>query len=714
MAEFTTLTGRFRAIPKEKPHDHLASKVTKRPRDSTVCLQCRWSKLKCDRKHPCASCTKRGEELNCAYPQQQSSSKPDGKGGSGSNRQNLAEDRLLHLESLVKQIMENQPQAQTSHPAAPSKPVTPPSTSSDTSHETQEVPLDSSRYVGSTHWSAILDDIQELKSVLGSATSTVAAAAKPAPSTAALAFEGYHEVVFGCPDHYSLEQILSDHLPEKTETDRLLAVYFQADNFTVPFIHSFHFQRQYRAFWADPLAVNPLWLALLFSICCIATLINAALSSTTPDPLQAPKIARLHKGAALCLVLGGYHRPQPMAVEAFALYAQCKNLWTLDSSREAGAILAIVVRMAYEMGYHRDPDVLGSFTVFEAEMRRRFWSSCKQVDLMISFQLGMPSNIRLENTDTKPPSNLLDSDFDEDTKVLPPSRSETEPTRMLWFIVKDRQMNGFSKVCQDALSFHEKTEAEVLELDREIQNMYSTVPESLRARPLSESIIDPPFLIMTRVYVEFINLKSLMVLHRRYMARGVVSSTHACVAAARRLVSQCIEIFEEFAEGGQLNSVRWMLTNFTMNDFLLAVMVLCLAIHLRRKSLARAAESPIDAATETEIRGLLENAHVFCVQKSDACKDARRVARAVRLILDSARSTKQPAGYQPTASMTAGQADFANAPGVVIPSLNRASVLQTDIDHFNMPDLGDISLDHLDPFDFLGNPFDGFDWTAYV
>src|ERR1700761_2178575 len=65
MADYSSWTSRFRAIPREVPE----SRVTKRPRDSHVCVQCRKAKLKCDRNLPCASCVKRGDTANCAYPQ---------------------------------------------------------------------------------------------------------------------------------------------------------------------------------------------------------------------------------------------------------------------------------------------------------------------------------------------------------------------------------------------------------------------------------------------------------------------------------------------------------------------------------------------------------------------------------------------------------------------------------------------------------------------
>jgi hypothetical protein len=433
-----------------------------------------------------------------------------------------------------------------------------------------------------------------------------------------------------------METIISQYLPPKIEVDRLLAVYFQGETFIIPFIHIFQFQRQYRAFWEDPIVSNPLWLSMLFSICSAASMVRGTvgIAPTTQDTFA--EVSHFQDAAGKCLVKGEYHRPQRYVLEALTLYAHCINIQSLDPSREVGAIFGMVVRMAYEMGYHRDPDSLGSgstMSVFEGEMRRRFWALLIQIDLMVSFQLGLPSNICPENCDTRSPRNLSDSDFDEDTQVLPPSRSETEAIGLLWFIVKDRQMVSFGKVCRDTLSFTEKSETEILQLDGEIRRMYTTIPEILRTRPLADSISDPPFLVMTRIYVEFIYLKSLCVFHRKYMTRGNLFSTRSCVEAGQRLVSQFIDIYREFSSGGQLHRERWMLTNFTMNDFLLGAMVLCLAIHIRRKNLDPG-QSVIDPTTADSILSLLSQAHAICIEKSLASRDARYVAQAIMATLN--------------------------------------------------------------------------------
>ena len=59
------------------------------------------------------------------------------------------------------------------------------------------------------------------------------------------------------------------------------------------------------------------------------------------------------------------------------------------------------------------------------------------------------------------------------------------------------------------------------------------------------------------------------------MARGYEYSTRSCVEAGTSLVGQFLDMFEEFTAGGQLHMVRWMMNSFTVNDFLLGVMVLC-------------------------------------------------------------------------------------------------------------------------------------------
>ena len=703
MADLSGFTSKFRAR-KTGTSQPVARKAAKRPQ--LACKKCQRSKLRCDRGHPCSNCVKKGEFTTCTY-QHDPEPRPD------VGRNAVAEDRLLHLESMVKQLMETQAPSQVhiigASPEVPRLPV-----QIHIPRATATIGVDAQRnelvedtgtgYVGSTHWSAILDDIQDLKAVLGNFTN-YQRNNNPIASEAPVI---YRESIFGSPREYSLQQILANTLPSKVEIDRYLALYFQGGAFIVPCLHMYHFQHQYREFWKDTAKVNPLWLSILFSICYLSSRAGGATDPYNPSQNHPPDgRPDLHAAAGQCLVLGEYHRPQPFALEALALYGHGKSLRSLDPSREVGAILGMVIRMGYEMGLHRDPDLVGSFTAFEGEMRRRLWSSCKHMDLMVSFQLGLPSNICLEDCDTKSPSNLLDSDFDADTDVLPASRSENEATGLLWFIVKERQMIGFSKVCQDALSFKEKSVGEIVQLDKEIREMYTTIPEVLRTRPLSESITDAPFLIMTRLYVEFIYLKSLCVLHRKYMTRGNNFSTKCCVDAGTKLVSQFIDVYKEFAPGGQLHRERSLLSTFTMTDFLLGVMVLCLVVHTSRKSGSPHPE--IDASTERMVLSLLEQSHTICFEKSSASKDARTVAQAVRITLNGAKAPN----VQPNIPSHSSPLQ------VSLSSLPSATAEASNIDsqYLSLPPWHSYFLEDQDAFglfdasQFTGNGTDNMDWS---
>jgi hypothetical protein len=618
MNELQGFKHKFKANP-SKPHP---SKVTKRPR--LVCNQCQISKLRCDRKQPCSSCYKRDEDALCSYENTIVSSTSTGKN-------NVAEDRLLHLESLVQQLIGSQGTEKLAEASGNSTKA-----SSKQLNVTLKDDSAITTYVGSTHWSAILQDIHALKVAAGTAA-VLDASEKSTPLTEVVDLQS-SDVIFGSSGNYSVQQIISQYLPEKIEVDRFLAAYFSAKTYIAPFIHTYQFQRQYRKFWEDVTKVNPLWLSMLFSICYFSSRFVVS-----PDSVQNPSTTTVksyygfHSAAGKCLVLGKYHRPQKYTLEALLMYAQCRNLQCLDPSREVGAILAVAVRLGYEMGYHRDPDFIGKFTVFDAEMRRRCWAVCKQMDLMISFMLGMPSNIRFDACDAKSPQNLLDSDFDESSIKLPPSRTEIEGTKLLWFVVKERLVVGFYNVYCDALSFKEKSETEILQLDKEVREMKKTIPQILQVRPLSESLADDSFLIMSRIYLDFIHLKSLCILHRKYMTKGNAFSTEVCIDAGTKVVAEFLDMNKEISPGGQLYDVRWMLNNFTMNDFLLGVMVLCLVVHTKLKA---GSQNTIPAMVDRKIISLLEQSHVVCLEKSSLSKDAQSVAGAIKLTLDAAKSSR--------------------------------------------------------------------------
>ncbi|KIW98656.1 uncharacterized protein Z519_00317 [Cladophialophora bantiana CBS 173.52] len=654
MAEFSALTNKFRASLDSQQSGGV-HKVSKRNRQPVSCFNCRIKKLKCDKGHPCETCVRRGDESSCVYgniPLPKAADPSIAAGANTShvvNRRGQAQERLRHLEQLVMQMVGNSTGAQSSHD---SESAASPSSAHDHDVSTTSLAKEGhlqygsseSRYVGSTHWSAILESIQELKSALVSSSDGQGGR----PSTTEL--DECEDVepqemdgLFGSTSHISLSQILAQALPPRLQVDRRLSTYFNSRYLVIPFIHTAQFRRQYEQFWRTPLETSPLWVSILFSICCMSATLSEAVGSepSTPEDQLSPRMSFLN-AACQCLRLGGFVRPKRHVVEALGLYAQCKYMATLDPSRDVSIIFPILVRLAYRSGYHRDPSQFPHFSVFEGEMRRRTWAMCRQFDLMVSFQLGLPNLIPPNSWDTLPPSNLLDSDFDEHSTALPPSRPETEATQILYFIVKSRLMTTFGKVCSHALSFRDCSQQEVMDLDREVRAVYATVPEILHIRPMSQSFADPSYLVMVRTNCEFLYQKSLLVLHRKYMTQGThPTSTEACTDAAMAITRHMLDLHKEFKPGGQLFQDRWMLSSFTMNDFYLAAMVLCLGLSMWKKANpGKELEVAKDDKKMAEQFQLLKAAFGICEELTPTSNEAKRVADVLRVVLGEIGSSE--------------------------------------------------------------------------
>ncbi|OCT46262.1 hypothetical protein CLCR_01062 [Cladophialophora carrionii] len=661
MTDFFSLTHKFRANL-DGQQAGVDAKLRRRNRQPLSCAPCRLKKLRCDRGHPCETCVKRANQANCTYGKLAPAKASDA--AARSVKRGRAQERLGRLEQLVMQMVDTSNGSQPSHESDAGA-STNSSSDNDATAVRPGIAKDGhlqygsaeSRYVGSTHWSAILESLQELKSALGGTTTDAGDQAPGAELDEPDDVEAQDtDSLFGPASHVSIAQILAQALPPRLQVDRRLSTYFNSRYLVIPLIHTQQFQRQYEQFWRTPLETPPLWISILFSICCLSASLSEVVGSepTTPEDQVSPRVSFLH-AACQCLRLGGFTRPKRYVVEALGLYAQCKYVSTLDPSGDVGVIFSIAVRLAYRSGYHRDPSQFPHISVFDGEMRRRTWAMCRQFDLMVSFQLGLPSQIPPDSWDTMNPLNLLDTDFDEDTKVAPPSRPETEATQLLYFIVKSRLMVTFGKVCAHALSFRPDNHAQqVMDLDREVRTTYATVPKVLHIKPMSQSFADPSYLTMVRTNCEFLYQKSLLVLHRKYMTQGTHPvSTQACTDAAIAITRHMLDLHKEFKPGGQLFNDRWMLGSFTMNDFYLAGMVLCLAVSMWKK-----ANPGIDIDADEKMREqyiLLKESFAICDELSPTSTEARRVAAVLRQVLGEKRDE--------TASSTGGSFGPGTGPG---------------------------------------------------
>lgn len=607
-------TGVFR-LSKPAGHQH---KIVKRNRQVVSCIPCRSRKLKCDRQQPCASCVKRHNEAACRFftggPAGRDSDSPGHASGPPPAQKNEMRAKLRMLEDLVSDMVgQSQPYgasgtADGTRVASDTETLTgdtpaggpsqarrpqPPMTGDGTLRSADDGGGDGEiRPVGGTNYSAVLDSIRDLR---GFVDADFASTPAPARTTASeprsgRSFPRGHEA----EPRGVLEAALAC-LPPRAECDSILSLYFQ-QRYMVPMaLHAGQFQRIYEQFWRDPGSVSPLWLSMLFSLLSTSffqqvakTRPSATGNSTTAVTETKSRVAEYSSVAYRCLAAGSHLEGGSFSVEATLIFGMHLVLQRRDSDPRCWHMIETAVRLAQRAGYHRDATrsdrdgTSRAISPFEGEMRRRTWHTLEYFDVFFSFQLGIPPIINNDFVDVPIPSNLCDEDFDETSSVLPLPRLTTELAPILVYVFLSKQVLLLHRVVQHALALKQPSYMEVMSLDGDLVALHREVPPGLRWRPIRESgLTDIPDVIMRRITCETVHLKSLCVLHRRYLTFGRQNDTYAhsrraCVDASLRLLQVQVEFDENSGEGGRLYERRYLLTNLGYHDFLLAAMCICL------------------------------------------------------------------------------------------------------------------------------------------
>lgn len=602
----------------------------KRARTQLSCTPCRTGKLKCDRASPCEPCLKRGREAACTYPPPPAKSKPANVKG-----------RIRQLESLVVDLMNQQQKQSLSTPGTAgsqsgcsrsavsetvdSIPYTEPTPPSD--HESglrhssvsydagspesgverpfghMSISKDEVSYHGAGHWQTILSSISDLKNELendedvaeNTTTQDDAPDARSGDSLDAnfggsdATSHGVSELglLIGNPQRVNKDDLIKA-MPDKRTADRLLSLWFNSPDPFRPIIHAPTYQDEYKQYWKDPKQATASWLGLTFAILSLAE--SFSLRDVDPSSAAAKtclaKVERLHSMSASAAVLADFTTPKKYTLECLIFYTA--GLRSNDGFMKVWLMTGLILRLSLRMGYHRDPKYYPRLSAFEGEMRRRVWTALSMIDILISFQLGLPSMVRAITTDTDPPNNLLDRDFGPSTKVLPPGRSINELTPASYIRLKVGIVRIFSQAADLGHSTVPVAHEDVMRLDSELELACTSMPSILKMPEMSEIVTDPPEQLMCRINLKLLILKTRIILHRNFMlvpleqlseaeqARGIGTSRMICVESALAVLNLQHSIHAESQLGGKLYTVQWYMGSISTHDFLLAAMVICL------------------------------------------------------------------------------------------------------------------------------------------
>jgi hypothetical protein len=323
-------------------------------------------------------------------------------------------------------------------------------------------------------------------------------------------------------------------------------------------------------------------------------------------------------------------------VEALILFATCKFLQREDPDADAWMVIGVATRLALRMGYHRDPRQFPHLSPFECEMRRRTYFIVEAFDLLLSFQAGIPPIINEDECDAGAPSNLLDTDFDEDCKELPPSRPTTDATSMLYFCYKSRFARIFRRVIRHALSLKNPKYEETMKLDNELRETHDDIPLSLQMKPLRLSLADQPSMILDRLNIDLTYLKCVCVLHRKYISHARSNpkyeySRTVCVDAALQILAYQAELYAACEPGGQFYKDKWMVSSLILYDFLLAAMITCLDLHESHNT--SSTPSSADLKIQADKYDILAHTRSIWMARKESSRDARRAANVLGVML---------------------------------------------------------------------------------
>jgi len=352
-------------------------------------------------------------------------------------------------------------------------------------------------------------------------------------------------------------------------------------------------------------------------------------------------IQTYREGCIQCLVLSKYTKPGPYTLETMFIYMEAEFLLSKDDQVQSFLLVGNVVRLALRMGLHRDSSkVGGGITPFQGEIRRRLWHHLLQLDLLSSFHIGLPGMIPVIDSDTLPPGNYHDEDFDEDSAVLPPSRPDSEITPMSYSICKSRLCIEAGKIVALANHISLPEYQEVMKLDWDLQSAYQKVPQAFVLDTTGPSITDSRATTIKRFSLAILFHKSRCMLHRKHLMRAkqhpeFAFSEQVSLDAAMDLLRCQSLVHEAVLPGGQLSRDRWFLNSLSMHDFLLAAMIVYLS--LSRGSPVCPNGGVSNRAAQERIEAL-EKSRVIWNKKWTVLAESKKAAMVLGIMLKKLRS----------------------------------------------------------------------------
>jgi hypothetical protein len=605
--------------------------------------------------------------------------------------------RLQRLEGLVSSMAQTSSSPGMLHtPESPPDgqvPDTPepriPTAGLDTRAATLSKNSQGQRFVGSSNWEAVLQDLSVIREHFEEASEIQANAPISSSEPALLS---------GLSSDVTLAELVGD-LPRREFADQLISRFFDTYDPAVPsrqLLHKPSFMKMYKSFWFGLEHIDVSTLSKLFSVFCLAM---QSYDRQDDEPLylrgMTIKLAESYrKRAAQCLLKSGISTATREHLEAFLMYGIIEYA---RAGNEAVVgqwfVLGMMVRKAFHMGYHRDPDAFPELSPYEKEMRRRLWAHVWQIDTLYSFSLGLPSSVSKSKSNVAPPRNLFDEELYEDMVELPPSQHAEVMTPISFTRAKINLMQGLVAVMEHMNSIEEHTYTQVMDMNKQLAAAHDMVPSFLRIKSWAESASDPKSLRLQRLQLRMFYDKSVCTLNRTLLNVPAAMCSE-CIQPRKMCIESALSLLR-IQVGYHRERNKWFRFHLSRHDFLLAAVILFIVLGNKRRSRHDATNNAYDAEDFELIRALHQSREIWADHTSQS-SDARTACRMFDRMKDKFQL--------PSADMLMSMMSYASAPA------NSA-----DVNSINADVGADTSMMILGTETLSFNPdqYADFDWNAW-
>ncbi|PSN71409.1 hypothetical protein BS50DRAFT_485883 [Corynespora cassiicola Philippines] len=238
-------------------------------------------------------------------------------------------------------------------------------------------------------------------------------------------------------------------LPAKDQADILVAKYFDAVDPVYPMVHRRNFYADYERFWSLPLdekqVADPVLVALHFVVYAMGTQFIAS-----PSGPERAQIAEFYVSASQqALRLSSYlSRASVRTLQTMVLI--CYFLMNDNHASDAWSFGGVLVRQAYAMGLHRDPDIITPrCSLSDKQQRRKLWQAVLFQDTFLTVLLKLPPNCTFSDVRVDSLTDDLDdyvangssTNGTQDTIINPMSISSIAPSNDAFpaYELSDRQ-----------------------------------------------------------------------------------------------------------------------------------------------------------------------------------------------------------------------------------------------------------------------------------